>query len=147
MVNPSRDIGTRGETAVARYLNANGFGGAEIRRTRGTKDLGDITGCGPLVIEIKSGEKARNASDGQIDRWLVETETERTNAGADLGLLVVARHRKGVAHWWCCMTMATHQTLLEGRIIWQEPLASLQCRVTLETAVLLLRSRGWGDAL
>ena len=147
MVNKSGNIGTYTATKVARYLAANGFAQAERRVQKGTKDEGDLTGMPGLCWEVKGGDAARKASDGQIDRWLIETETERANAGADLGLLVVARARQNVSRWWCCMTMRTHQNLLTGIRITQEPLASLSCRVTLEGAVVMLRSRGWGDAL
>ena len=142
-----KDIGTEAETRVVNYLRLNGFAQAERRALHGGKDLGDVTGCGPLVIEIKGGDKARMASDGQIDNWLIETEIERANADADLGLLVVARARKGVAAWWCCMTMRTYERLLNDKPVDREPLASLAVRTTLANAVTMLRARGWGDAL
>lgn len=142
----SKDIGTVAESQTVRYLAANGFPQAERRALRGGKDCGDVTGLGPVVIEVKAGAAAKTASDGQIGKWLEETATETANAGADIGILVVVRAQKNVRDWWACMTMATYQELLTGLDI-PEPLASLQCRTTLASATIMLRSSSYGDAL
>lgn len=102
-MNKSGRIGTAAETAVARVLAARGFPYAERRRLRGAEDWGDITGTPGIVWEVKGGNAAKTASDGQISLWLVETELERHNAGADIGVLVV--QRKGIgptnaSRWW-----------------------------------------------
>jgi hypothetical protein len=146
MVNKPRGIGTAAETAVVRYLNPNGFPGAERRALRGANDCGDITGIPGVVIEVKGGEAAHRASPRQIKAWLNETETERANANADIGLLVTARSRQNPRNWWCVMTMQTNQKLM-GYDIDREPLASLPCYVTLESATILLRKAGWGEPL
>jgi hypothetical protein len=148
VTNRPKAIGTAAETAVCTYVRENGFGNAERRALRGGKDCGDLTGLGPLVVEIKGGEQARKASDNRIKEWLVETETERANAGADLGLLVVARTRQNVRNWWTVMTVGTYCKILPGGYpTVQEPLNSLSCRTTLESAVIMLRANGWGDPL
>ena len=98
-----RDIGTAAETAVVRYLVANGWPSAERRALKGNLDQGDVTGCPGLVIEVKGGNAAKTASDGQITAWLAETETERLNAKADIGVLVLQRAGCGpanVGRWW-----------------------------------------------
>ena len=56
MVNKPKQIGTRAETAVARYLAANGFPHAERRTLRGREDAGDITGTPGVCWEVKGGE-------------------------------------------------------------------------------------------
>ena len=42
MVTRSKDIGTRAEAAVVRYLCANGWANAERRALRGSADWGDV---------------------------------------------------------------------------------------------------------
>ena len=82
MTRRSKDIGTDCERAVARYLAANGWPSAEIRRTHGSLDLGDITGTPGLIWEVKGGHAAEQATDADITAWLEETELERSNAEA-----------------------------------------------------------------
>lgn len=98
-----KDIGTFAETAVVKAIRPRGFPHAERRALAGTHDLGDIVGTPGIVWEVKGGEAAKSASDGQIDKWLAETERERLNAEADMGVLVVQRRGIGApnAHrWW-----------------------------------------------
>lgn len=75
-----RDIGTRAETAVVRVLRDHGFPHAERRALRGSQDAGDITGTPGVVWEVKGGERAKNASHGQLSKWLHETSRERETA-------------------------------------------------------------------
>lgn len=103
MVNKSGNIGTAAETAVCRVFNSNGFPFVERRRLRGAKDCGDLTGIPGVVVEVKGGAAAKTASDALIDRWLDETEVERVNADAHIGMLVVARKGIGAPNagrWW-----------------------------------------------
>ena len=101
-----KDVGTDAERAVARYLTANGWSSAEIRRTHGVLDLGDITGTPGLVWEVKGGHAAEQATDRDITEWLEETELERANAHADIGVLIWKRKGKGhasVGAWWAAL--------------------------------------------
>ncbi len=105
-----KDIGTEAETAVVRVMNGAGWPHAERRALRGNLDCGDITGCPGLVIEVKGGKAAKTASDGQVTAWLDETETERVNARADIGVLVMARAGIGPAnaHMWWAIVHSKH---------------------------------------
>lgn len=149
--NKSGELGTVAEGGVARYLAANGFPHAERRRLRGKRDAGDIVGCIGLVVEVKGGNAAKYATDLVVQRWLAETEIERMNAGADLGVLVL--QRKGVAphdagRWWAVVPTGTLALvrvppgcLLEGSVSpGGEP-----CRLLLQDLVHLLRCSGYGD--
>lgn len=103
MVNKSGNIGTATETAVVNVLHLHGFPHAERRRLHGAVDLGDVVGTPGVCWEVKGGEAARNASDAQVAAWLTETDRERRNSCADIGVLVVARKGIGLhnAHrWW-----------------------------------------------
>lgn len=146
-MNRSGAIGTAAETATVRYLNGNGFPHAERRRLRGGKDAGDITGTIGVAWEVKGGEKARNASDQQIELWLAEAEIERGHAGERLGVLVVARRGKNVRAWWAVM-WADQLAELTCSHVAQLPIAArTPVRLTLAHAVALLRAAGYGDPL
>jgi len=146
VVNRPKAIGTAGETAVVRYLQANGFPNAERRALAGAYDLGDITGTPDVAWEVKAGHAAWEASDKLIDSWLVETEVERVNAHASLGFLVVARRGKPPAQWWAVCTFTSLQRVM-GYELTHDSLRKFPCRLTLVRAVDLLRIGGWGDPL
>ncbi len=138
-MNRSKNIGTAAESAVVRYLQQHGFYGAERRALHGNTDLGDVTGCGPIVFEVKGGQAAKTASDGQVTAWLEETETERRNANADVGVLVMARAGIGpnnAGNWWAVVPL--HQ--LNPFLTQDAPV-----RVLLRDAVVWLRECGHGD--
>lgn len=114
-----KDIGTRGETAVKRWLNNNGWPDADRQPLRGTRDTGDLViSRDPLIIaECKAGDAAENASDALIRAWLTQTETERVNAGAALAVLVVRRFRRPVGLWDAWADAATWGFLMYGHLI------------------------------
>lgn len=141
-----RDIGTRAESAVVRYLVANGWAAAERRTLKGTLDQGDITGTPGICWEVKGGEAARRASDGQIDAWLAETETERRNAKADYGVLVVQRGGIGPANagrWWA-VVRAADVIHMETGVISDTP---LPVRMLLADVCHLLHRAGYGRSV
>jgi hypothetical protein len=144
-----KDIGTAAETAVARYLAANGFPHAERRALRGNLDCGDITGTPGICWEIKGGKAAATASDGQVAAWLDETEAERINARADVGILVMRRAGIGPANagrWWAVMPF--------GTLMFLAPIGTRRVvgvghpvRLHLADACIRLRDAGYGDPL
>lgn len=104
----ARAKGTLAETAVARYLQQQGWPHAERRALFGSVDRGDITGTPGLVWEVKAGTTLC------IPQWMRETETERANADADIGLLVVKPKGVGVTNvpgWWTVLSLQ-HATWL-----------------------------------
>ena len=144
-MNRPRDIGTRAESAVVRYLVANGYPHAERRSLRGALDAGDITGTPSVAWEVKGGDAARNASDLTIERWMAELAAEIVNARADVGLLVVQRAGVGPANagrWWAYMPAYRFAGLagpLPGPLRFNFPV-----RMLLADAVTLLRAAGYG---
>ena len=88
-MSKSKQKGTAFETAVVRYLAANGFPYAERAPLAGNKDRGDITGTPGLVWECKNHKALALAE------WSDETFAEMVNAKADYGILVVKRPRHG----------------------------------------------------
>jgi hypothetical protein len=147
-VNKPKAVGTAAETAVARYLAANGFPHAERRALRGTLDAGDITGCPGVCIEVKGGDAAKDASDLLVADWLAETETERLNARADVGVLVLQRRGVGPANagrWWAVMTLPI---LLSLTVLPRDYLhPAIPLRMLLADAVQLLGAAGYGQPL
>jgi hypothetical protein len=137
-----KDIGTRAESAVVKFLRENGFPHAERRALTGSQDQGDITGCPGLVFEVKGGEAAKNASDGQVEKWLAETEIERNNANADIGVLVVQRRGIGAPNagrWWA--------VIRRNGTAFGDPHFQFAVRYLLSDAVHLIRAAGYGDPI
>ena len=95
MVNRSKNIGTWAESRVVAYLQANDFPNAKRRALAGALDEGDILVCPDVIVEVKGGHEAENASDGQIKAWRTETEKERIHAKVHLAFLVVKRKGHG----------------------------------------------------
>ena len=148
-MNKPKAIGTAGETAVVRWLVANGFPHAERRSLKGTYDEGDVTGTPGVCWEIKAGAVAKTAGDGQVEAWLTETETERRNAGADVGVLVMQRAGFGptrAGSWWAVVTADT----LVGLVVSHGSATGCEgapVRMHLETLVTFLRASGYGTSL
>ena len=84
-MSPQRAKGTAAETAVVRFLQDHGFPYAERRALHGTADKGDITGLGPVVLEVK------NHKTFDLAGWITELSIEMYNAGAATGAVVAKR--------------------------------------------------------
>ena len=143
-----RDIGTRAESAVVRYLQANGFAHAERRSLRGALDAGDITGTPGICWEVKGGDAARTASDLMIERWMGELTVEISHADASAGLLVVQRAGVGpnnAARWWAYMPAFQVADLAAPEPLPATRVFGFPVRMLLADAVTLLRAAGYGE--
>jgi Holliday junction resolvase len=113
-MSKAKQKGTAAETALVRFLQGQGFPGAERRALGGGgagEDLGDITGIPALCMEVK------NHATYKIPAWLRETQIETENAKADFGILVVKPNGIGmtpdkVGQWWAIMPMKEMMNLL-----------------------------------
>ena len=94
MTNKSRIKGTAAETAVVRYLRANGFEDADRPALHGANDIGDIIGIPDTCIEVK------NCKTVTIEPWLKELRREYENSGAMYGGLWVKRYRHSSPEDW-----------------------------------------------
>lgn len=152
MTNRPKAIGTAGETAVARWLQANGIA-AERLPLYGALDRGDL--ASPCVCwEVKAGAAAKTASDGQVDKWLVETERERINANAVYGVLVMARAGIGplnAGQWWAIVPGEQLVDLIadisDSEITYGGAVFGKPVRLHLSTICTLLRAAGYGTPL
>lgn len=145
MTNRPKAIGTAAETAVVRTARTFGFPQADRLTLTGNKDRGDVGLCPGVIIEVKGGDAARNASDLDIARWLTETERERDHAHAVHAFLVVQRRGVGTpnAHrWWAWWRLGW----LAGGIV-NTPVYNTPIRMQLGDALQALRTIGYGQPI
>lgn len=118
MANKPKRVGTDAETQVARYMRVRGWPKAKRNPLNGAKDLGDIDPGEPrLVVEVKAKTQKRGAEEGAtmpFPEFLRQTEKERVNAGAAVGVCIVKP--PGFAHnrmnrWWMLMSSGTFDGL------------------------------------
>lgn len=108
-MSKSKQKGTLAETAVADYLKQT-FSTVERRALSGLNDKGDIAGVPFTVVEVK------NQRSYKIHEWMKETETERINASADIGVLVIKPNGVGVSkvnEWWAVVSLETITKLIK----------------------------------
>jgi sugar lactone lactonase YvrE len=130
-LSKSKDIGTRAETAVRNYLLSVGYNPLDAHRNvlKGTADEGDVwlrESYGLIVFEVKGGKAAKEASYGQVEKWMQEAETERANANAKFGFLVTQRAGVGyprAGEWWAyakvqdIIYLRTHLDIIDESIV------------------------------
>lgn len=148
MTNRPKAIGTAAETAVVRAARTRGFPLTDRLTLTGALDRGDIGLCPGIILEVKGGQAAKTASDALIASWLLETERERRNAHAAIGILVTARAGIGAgnAHrWWAHLRLGDVALLIDRGSYTPEELAEQPVRMTLITALVLLRTAGYGE--
>ena len=130
-MSKSKDIGTRAETAVRNYLLSVGYNPLDAHRNvlKGTADEGDVwlrESSGLIVFEVKGGKAAKEASYGQVEKWMQEAETERANANAKFGFLVTQRAGVGyprAGEWWAyakvqdIIYLRTHLDIIDESIV------------------------------
>lgn len=153
MANPPRQKGTAAETAIVRWARVNGYPHADRQPLRG-KDQGDITLCPGVIVEAKSYRlPTGNPTPGQLTEWMRQTEVERENARADIGVLIVKRPgTTDVARWFAYVTawtLADVMGLSGAPIAHGMGLPAIAAPVCLTVADLttLLRAAGWGAPL
>jgi hypothetical protein len=148
-MNRAKAIGTAAETAVVRAAKERGFPWADRYALHGRADIGDVFLCPGVIVEVKGGDWARKASDSLIDDWLTETETERINAAAPVGFLVVQRAAVGLsnAHRWSAWWRLRNLMELVPHMGIPDEIQELPVRLTLETSLLIIRSAGYGTPL
>ena len=118
-----KDIGTSAETAARRFLVDDGWPDCERRALACNRDTGDLTVCRrPLIVaEVKAGKAADKAGPKVIDDWLEQTDTEAVHAGADLGVLIVARKYRNPRDWDAYMRACDWVLVLTGdEVLWPD---------------------------
>ena len=106
-MSAQRAKGTAAETAVVRYLQDHGFPYAERRALHGSADKGDVTGIGPVVLEIK------NHKTLDLAGWITELSIEIYNAKASTGAVIAKRRgTTDAAAWYAVLTLGDLVELL-----------------------------------
>lgn len=106
MTNPSKDKGTRAETALARHFNRHGIP-TDRRPPKGNQDDGDLWAHGgKVVIEVK-WRKTRQ-SDEEIQRMWGEVNREAAKVpNCEAAALIINRPGRGETRadqWWAVLT-------------------------------------------
>ncbi|MET9012276.1 hypothetical protein ABZX74_15360 [Streptomyces olivaceoviridis] len=107
MTSRNKAKGSAWERAIVEHLKAAGWPFAERRLAGAAKDRGDIAGVVGIVIE------AKNEARLKLAEWITETEAERNNDGAWLGVVWHKRIGKAsAADGYVTMTGAQFTALL-----------------------------------
>lgn len=107
-MSKQKQKGTRAENQVVEFLKRNGFPYAERRALAGVNDKGDVTGIGPVVIEVKDHQKIT------LSEFMSELKEEVNNAGAQTGVAVVKRRGTlQVGDWYAVMPVSWWVDLLK----------------------------------
>lgn len=96
MANPSKTIGTRGETRVKNDLINHGFK-AYRKALAGSDDEGDLAMLLPdgteVTLEIKAGKQTIDYCRSKVEEWKSQTLDEAANSGCP-AVLIILRYRK-----------------------------------------------------
>lgn len=103
----SKAKGTAAETALVGALRRLGWPHAERLALAGVNDRGDTTGHPGVVFEMK------NANTWHGPAWMRETESERKNAKADYGILVIKVPGVGYPNAEKWLTVMEHDAALD----------------------------------
>lgn len=107
-MNKSKNKGTKGETAVVKYLQEHGWKTAERRALKGNLDCGDISGVENLCLEVK------NTKIKELGVWTEQLLVEIKNAKATTGAIIHNRVRKtDVGDWYATMPVHIYVQLLK----------------------------------
>ena len=109
----AKQAGTRFESHVAAYLAEHVDDRIERRTRGGSKDRGDISGLRHLDQKIVV--ECKNTTRINLSTWATETEIQRGNDDAGVGIIVHKRHGKGQPQdQWVTLTLADLVALLTG---------------------------------
>jgi hypothetical protein len=109
VTNPSGAKGSQFERDVVKALRYYGGPFRNIERAYGAgrpKDVGDLDGTPGIVWELKNHREIR------LSEWMDETEVERENANAEIGILVVKRRNQNAKRAYCVVDLETMAELV-----------------------------------
>jgi hypothetical protein len=154
------DRGKESERLAAAGLRELGFPHAErVVRTgyrvagRELPDAGDIDGTPGVVWQVKAytdrraGRSSTAAAELAVPEWLAQTEAQRRQAGADVGVLIVRRDRALAPRWWAFVDAGVLAGLLIGPRSHLEHPTDIPVRLELADVCTILRAAGYGTPL
>lgn len=150
MTAKSTNVGKDTEQRVARWLREHGYPHAERTVRTGYRvaartlaDAGDIDGCPGLTIQCKS-LRPTDRAERAVEGWLAETEQQRLQTGADVGVLIVRRWgTTDVGRWWAFVPAWVLGANLRAKV--STPPLDAPVRLEVRHAVALLRCWGYGE--
>lgn len=145
-----RDIGTRGETAVADYLRRAIYPDVDRSVLRGDADTGDLIGTPGTVWQVKWGKYADTASFEQIQRWYAATCQQAKTGGSGFPFLVCKRSGIAASRVELTPVYTSLHTVHDLCTLGLPPLEGLGAhlvRLELRAVVNLLRVSGYGKGL
>lgn len=108
-MSKSKRKGTAAESAVVAWLRDHGWPSAERRALSGSNDRGDIAGVAGIVLEVKA------CREMDLAGWCKEAEAERTNDGADHGIVIAKkRGTTDVGQWYAILPVEQMAALLDA---------------------------------
>lgn len=144
-MNRSKAIGTKAETAVVNAARPRGFPLADRHVLKGSLDECDVWLCPGVVVQVKGGAYAKDASENLIESWLNELEVQKKNARADVAFLVV--QRRGIsernAHLWPAYIKHDDMLNLCGADGMRYGINRKVC-VSYDDMLVICRLAGWG---
>jgi hypothetical protein len=108
MSTPQKRKGTAFESAVRDYLNDAWHIPAYRPAQTGYRDVGDLHGVSPFILQCKNYANLADALRDGVDGALVQ----RSNAGEKYGAAVIKRPRKPVADAYVVMPLSEFGQLL-----------------------------------
>ncbi|ADG98798.1 hypothetical protein Srot_2350 [Segniliparus rotundus DSM 44985] len=116
MTNRMKAKGDRAERAVKDMAAANGFPWCERLKAGDQRDKGDLSLAPGVIAQVKDRKTL------SLRQWLVDTEAQRVNARADVGVLVVKLASPGKAPVWAAVMELPGWLSLARQAGWGEPL-------------------------
>lgn len=99
-MSTSKDRGTRWETAVVTFLREQGVQAYRPAQS-GARDVGDVHGVSPFVIQAKNWRDVTSALREGVDGAQIQAR----NAGETYGAAIVKRARKPVGEAYAVMRL------------------------------------------
>lgn len=145
-MNKSKARGTWAESAVVKWLHANGYPDARRQVLTGSRDQGDLWVTPGVIAEVKVRAGAAGVGQpGEVElaRWMAETEAERRHANASLAVLIVKRCGTTDPGRWFAYIPASSLAHIFGEFAQAVPSATLCMSVATWAYWLRARFAAW----
>ena len=91
MSNPTKQMGTKHESDIVRWLKAHGWRWAHRRTQKGSADEGDVCLSERIPFTIEGKNSKRSTDRAAIGTWLRELEAEVNAVGDEAGAVIHKR--------------------------------------------------------
>ena len=91
MVNRPKQMGTKHESDIVKWLKAHGWPWAHRRTQKGSADEGDVCLSERIPFTIEAKNSKRSTDRAAIGTWIRELEAEVTAVGDEAGAVVHKR--------------------------------------------------------